>query len=259
MVLEPLKDLSLAATAALIVVLIDHFVTIRKVADEVSREIEARLVDVMEMFIWGSKDAGLIRFHKRLDFSRLFEELDHDDELLWLDTYCPLNSEFADKVRPAIERGARVRMLIIDPNCATAEFRASEIMESETFAQEVQLFAKRISAISCNANNHNPAEETCQILAYDDLPCLPMYIVHHKGVPVRGYSGFFLTKPSAFFTHLEWTYVNGGVLENMHAYFEQKWEKHLRRSRDFPRPAENKALQAGNGSRQKKLRSLQSA
>src|SRR5690242_15066376 len=58
MIFEPLKDLSLAATAALAVAVIDHFVTIRKVASEVTKGVEDRMVDVMNMFVNGSKDTG---------------------------------------------------------------------------------------------------------------------------------------------------------------------------------------------------------
>src|ERR1041384_4127412 len=258
---EPLKHLSLAATVALAVVLIDHFVTIRKVASEVTRQIETRMVDVMEMFIWGSKDTGLIRIHKRLNFSTLFEGLGKDDELLWLDTYNPLNPEFVDKIPPALERGATIRMLIIDPRCKNAESRANEIFERETLAQEVEVFARRITAAIDDPLKSRIAENCCQILAYDDLPGMPLYLVSHKGLPVRGYSGFFLARPSAFFAHLEWTFVKGGVLENMFEYFEQKWNRHLRRRREFPQPIQTPAevLQMPHSPRQRKMRSLQSA
>ena len=260
--LEPLKELALAATAALTVAVIDHFVTIQKVASEVIRRMEIRMVDVMETFVSGSKATGLVRFHQRLDFSELFENLGPDDELLWLDTYFPGNAEFMGKIRPALENGASIKMLIIDPRCKNAFRRADEIKERETFAQDVDVFVRRVSAIRCNAKQSGARkDECCQILTYDDLPCMPMYIVTHKGVPVRGYSGFFLAQPSAFFVHLEWTFVIGGVLENMHEYFQQKWERHLERSRDLvPTVADDiKAVAVANGSKHKKIRSLQSA
>jgi len=256
MFLEPVKDLSLAATAALTVVLIDHSVTIRKVAAEVAADVESRMVDVMETFISASKDTGLVRIHKRLDFARLFESLGPGDELLWLDTYCPANSEFFDKIRPALERGAKIKWLIIDPRSVNAEYRGHEI-ELETFTQEVELFAKRVSSVNWSRDGFD--ERSCQILAYDDLPGMPMYIVTHKGVPVRGYSGFFLAKPSAFFAHLEWTLVKDGVLENMHDYFQQKWNKHLHRTKEFPSSVhtETKILHVNQSPRQRKLRTVQ--
>jgi hypothetical protein len=152
-------------------------------------------------------------------------------------------------------------MLIIEPRCANAESRALEIFEPETFSQEVEVFAKRVSSILCGAVEQSVAEERCQILAYDDLPCMPMYIVTHKGLPIRGYSGYFLTKPSALFEHLEWTNIKGGVLENMHEYFEQKWNRHLQKRKDFPLPfySPAKAIEASHSSKQRKLRYVNSA
>jgi hypothetical protein len=261
MVFEPLKDLALAATAALIVAVIDHFVTIRKVALEVTKGVEDRMVDVMNMFINGSKDTGLVRVHKRLDFSELFESLGPNDELLWLDTYCPGNAEFIHKIRPAFERGAKTRMLIIDPRSANAHLRADEIRETETFSQDVEVFIRRVSSVRCGLKKAGLKEESCQILAYDDLPCMPMYIVMHKGVPVRGYSGFFLAKPSAFFAHVEWTVVPGGVLENMCEYFEQKWQRNLQRTTEFFHDftTQPRNQEVNGGSRPKRVRSLQPA
>ena len=255
MIFEPLKDLSLAATAALIVAVIDHFVTIRKVAAEVTKGIEDRMVDVMETFIGGSKDTGLVRVHTRLDFSELFDNLGPDDELLWLDTYFPGNAEFIGKIHPALERGATTKMLIIDPRCSNAFLRADEIRERDTFAQDVEVFVRRVSSIRCSLKKYGVKGESCQILAYDDLPCMPMYIVTHKGVPVRGYSGFFLARPSAFFAHLEWTSVKDGVLENMYEYFQQKWERNLRRTTEFLPPA-TVAAEVNGAFRPKKIRSL---
>ena len=146
-------------------------------------------------------NAGLSEVHTRLDFSELFENLGPDDELLWLDAYFPGDAEFIGKIRPALERGAKTRMLLIDPRSSNA------------FAQDIEVFIRRVSSVRCSLKKLGLKPEACQILAYDDLPCMPMYIVTHKGIPVRGYSSSFLS---------------GGVLENMHDYFEQKWERNLR-------------------------------
>jgi len=261
MIFELIKALSLAATAALIVTIIDHFVTIRKVAAEVTNGVETMMVDVMDMFIAGSKDAGLVRVHTRLNFSELYQNLGPDDELLWLDTYFPGNAEFIGKIPSALERGAKTRMLIIDPRSANASLRADEIRERDTFAQDIEVFIRRVSSIRCSLKQYGLTQECCQILSYDDLPCMPMYIVTHKGVPVRGYSGFFLAKPSAFFVHLEWRAVNGGVLENMHEYFQQKWERNLQRTTEFLPPAASQVAvtDVNSNSRPKRVRSLQTA
>lgn len=222
-----MKELAAAVIAAFIVVLVDHFVTIGEVAAEVTREVQAATNEMMDLFIVGRERSGLAAVHERLDFAALFDDLEEGEELLWHDTYCPCNADFIDKVRPALERGARIRMLVIDPACENAKARAKELngaYEPSTFAKEADVFMSRMRGLAGVSRAGLPPDEPCRILLYDDLPCMPIYIVARDGVPVRGYSGFFLTEPSAYFTHLEWTYAKGGVLEKMHAYFEQKWK-----------------------------------
>jgi hypothetical protein len=173
-------------------------------------------------------DTGLVRFHERLNVYELFESLGPDDELLCQDTNLPGKAEFYSKIRPALERGARTRMLITDPRCESLYARAAEIRERDTFIQDVEVFIRRVSSIRCSLKHIGLKDECCQILTCNDLCCMPMYIVTHKEVPVRGYSGFFLSEPSACVAHLEWTLVKGGVLDHMHDYFQQKWDRNLR-------------------------------
>lgn len=248
LITEPVKSLSLATIPALLIVFHDHKVTIREVGFEVTRQTEAAVKQMMEHFVMGSLKAGLIQFHERLNFSKLFDDLKPGDELLWLDTFCTL-SEFIDKIRPALDRGATIRMLVINPHCETSKLRAQELKgsayDADMFANEAHAFTKRIRAI---VNATDSTSNALEVVIYDDLPCVPAYIVLHDGLPVRGYSGHFFTKPSAFGTHLEWHPVAGGVLEQMLKYFEQKWATHR------PRQNEMRNLDVrGNGSRRRGL------
>jgi hypothetical protein len=225
MLFEAIKALALATIPAILIVLYDHKVTIRRVGDEVTRQIQTAMTSMLEQFVIGSLKAGLIAFHEHLDFAKLFDDLQPGDELLWLDTYCPRNAEFIEKISPALERGAKLRLLIINPKCETSKLRAQEITgeyDPSTFAQETEVFTRRIKAVFNKANDS--LREACKIRIYDDLPCMPMYIITRNGIPTRGYTGFFLSKPSAFFVHLEWVPAEGGMLEHLHYYFEQKWK-----------------------------------
>jgi hypothetical protein len=229
-----MKELAPAVIAAFIVVLVDHSVTIGRVATEVTRQMQAATNKMMELFIIGSAKSGLVAVHESLDFAALFEDLQEGEELLWHDTYCPRSADFISKVRPALERGAKLRMLIIDPACENSKSRAREINEAyepSTFAKEADVFVSRINATVGATDATRSPEESRAVLMYDDLPCMPMYIITRDGVPSRGYSGFFLTEPSAYSTHLEWVYAEGGVLEKMHAYFEQKWRAQKERQK----------------------------
>jgi hypothetical protein len=263
---EPVKDLCLAAIAALTVVLVDHFVTIRKVAAELTAQMQVSITSMMEQFIFGGTRAGLVAFHEKLNFSRLFEELAPGEELLWLDTYCPRTLEFIEEIRPALERGAKLRMLIIDPECQNAISRAEELgkaYEPGTFSQETFVFTKRINS-TVSIHDTCKLGESCRVLVYEDLPCMPMYIITRDGIPYRGYSGFFLTKPSAYFVHLEWALTKGGVLEELHKYFEQKWKNQDEKPKQtFTKPQKDSARaelgEDAHGSHQRKIRDIKRA
>lgn len=170
---------------------------------------------------FGARDAGLVRVHARLDFSTLFENLGADDELLWLDSYFPGDVEFTGKIRPALERGARTRLLITDPRWPNAAY------EHDASAQEIEAFIRQVSSVRCTLKKHGLKEESCQILAHDELPCMPVCVVTHQGFAVRGYSGFFLDMQRTLLVYLEWQSINDGMLDNLHGYFNQKWERNL--------------------------------
>jgi hypothetical protein len=70
------------------------------------------------------------------------------------------------------------------------------------------------------------ARESCRIRVYDDLPCIPMYIISRGGKAVTAYTSFFLTEPTAYFVHLEWQNAPKGLLPFMKSYFDQKWDAH---------------------------------
>lgn len=179
----------------------------------------------------GCHKYGLVGFHNKLDFQSLFERLEADCELLWLDTYCPRYKDFLTDLEKAIKRGASVRMLVIDPNCKNAENRALEIegphFTPENFCAETESFIKNLKNCDMNnLNNLNNSHGSLEIRSYSDLPCIPMYIFLYKNKPIRGYTSYFLTQPTAYFVHSEWTAIKGGLLEYFHGYFEQKWSNH---------------------------------
>lgn len=185
------------------------------------------MVDHLEILISSNKNVGLVRTHTRLDFSELFESLGADDELLWLDTAFPGNAEFGARIRPALERGARTRLLIMNPLRWNTCFWADE-MSAQATSHDVDALIKQVSLIRCVLRRYGLKEESCQILAYDELPSMPVCIVTHNGFPVKGYSRCFLSRPKDFFP--EWASLKGAALEHMHECFKQKWEKNLQQT-----------------------------
>lgn len=235
-----IKELSLATIPALMVILVDHFVTIRRVATEVTKQIQVAMADMMELFVFGSTKAGLVAFHQRLDFPKIIDELEPGDELLWCDTYCPLSGQLTEVIERALAKGAKFRMLVIDPKSVNAAYRAAELgyqyQSEDVFVKETEVFLDRILAVANKYKHEDPVMSPCRVLVYDSLPGIPMYIIARNGIGIRGYSGFFLSKASAFFFHMEWKRTENGVLEEMHKHFETKWSAVEQKQGKHPAP-----------------------
>jgi hypothetical protein len=73
------------------------------------------VTDKLDRLLEGRERYGLVRFHNRMDFAALFEELEMGDKLFWLDTYCPGYQGFTDNLQEALQRGVHIQMLVIDP------------------------------------------------------------------------------------------------------------------------------------------------
>ncbi|MFF7490276.1 hypothetical protein ACFZBC_33000 [Streptomyces luteogriseus] len=184
---------------------------------------------------------GLQRVVPRMNFQEMFDRLSRGDELLWLDTYCPEQANFQRSLRRAVERGARIRMLAIKPECDNARARAEEIYPHhgytyEAFRDEAQSNVRHLGDAFMDLKEAALSEvdkSSLRLRLYDDLPCFPMYIILHKGKPVCGYTSFFLRDPSFEEPHLEWTQARDSLLDHFISYFEYKWEKNRASEKDL--------------------------
>ena len=165
---------------------------------------------------------------------KAFESLGSNSELLWLDTYSPDLPLFGGRLRKAVEAGARVRMLVIDPEATTTRMRAEEIVEPgydpSKFCGEARAF---LAYLEDAAEDLAGASGSLEIRCYDNLPCMPMYLHLKDGKPVSGTTGFFLADPSFDQAHLSWTPATAGMLTGFVSYFEHKWSElpdHVRKS-----------------------------
>jgi hypothetical protein len=164
---------------------------------------------------------GLVCAHDRLDFRELWKALEINDELCWLDTYCPLTNDFLVELKGALERHVRVKMLVIDPQCQNAAYRSVELERTtetgDSWRTGLADFTTRMQKLQ---RQYSP---NFDLRHYDDLPGLPMYLIVRNNTPVRGYFSFFLSQGSAYLVHFE---LRGGdLLSEMYNYFISKWNR----------------------------------
>ena len=153
-----------------------------------------------------------------------FDALEAGDELLWLDTYSPDLMLFVPKLQSALERGAIVRMLMIDPRADTTRMRAEEIAEAGYNPSHFAEGATNFFDIVVNAAKEiSSLKGKLEIRRFSDLPCVPMYLRLRDGHPISGVTGYFLSEASFNAVHIRWSAASGGMLAGFHRYFERKW------------------------------------
>jgi hypothetical protein len=184
--------------SAVVAVHFIHELLIKKEEQAAMRkEISDVVATTINTFMPSFEKWGFQGFEDILEYNVIFEPLIDGDELLWLDTYAPARVEVVNLVSMALKKGAIIKMLAIAPESDTAKLRAKEIEQRGLTEQEVRL--------------------------YDDLPCVPMYIHRRGGVPIRGFTSYFLSHASENFAHARWGFANNGMLKHFTEYFDRKW------------------------------------
>ncbi|MDQ6948005.1 MAG: hypothetical protein M3256_17495 [Actinomycetota bacterium] len=188
---------------------------------------ERKVFSLLEdSILTGGPANGLIAIDKKFDYCELFRDLESNDELLWLDTYCP-GRDFLEPLREALERGARVRMLAVDPSSVTALLRGGEMKRSGytqlAFVQDVRGFINSVEGVIGRPEDEGNFRDRATLRLYSDLPCIPMYIVCRNGSMRVGWTSYFLSDGSFDIPHLQWAAVPDGLLSHFRDYFEAKW------------------------------------
>jgi hypothetical protein len=167
---------------------------------------------------------GLGEFSKEMNYSQLFDDLRSGDELWWLDTYAPGHKVWINHLRDAVSRGAKIRMLVIDPTSRSTLLRAIEIGElydEARFQADINTFINDLSKYVGRRG-----DGLLELRKYSDLPCIPMYLVRRNGRPAYGYTSFFLTEPTGVeFPHIRWQAGQRSLLDDFFTYIEKKWKR----------------------------------
>jgi hypothetical protein len=168
---------------------------------------------------------GLVGVVPKLDFPSLFDTLGDGDELLWHDTYNPTHSTFLPAMTKALSRGARMKMLTINPSSQIAEYRARDIAEGYAHAAFVAGARSARESILDSLRPLAPeTRERFMLREYSDMPAAPFYVICKQGRAESGFSSYFFRRASFLEPHMEWTSTNDGFLERMYEYFTFKWE-----------------------------------
>jgi hypothetical protein len=214
---DVLRTFAVGALSSAITIIIDRHLTTKTLATLTKEYVETAVG--LERSL--SKQ-GLSKAHENpFDFSLIFRTARKGETVWWLDTYCPRKDEFFDDLKKAFARGVNVRMLIIEPDCDNAKYRAEELEGTEDtgeswqsglsdFIHKVDLIAERFKG-------------NIEIRFYRDLPCIPMYLICKDSRPRLGWFSIYLGRATAHFTHFE--LKSSSLLSEMAKYYDAKWER----------------------------------
>jgi hypothetical protein len=200
-------------------------------------ELHAKLRNELEELCGLVKQAlqlGFVKFHLRMDYKKLFGELKAGDTLLWFDTYHPNPLEFLDELNQAVDRGACLRMLILNPDSVLVKYRARELQKHNKASFDLSSVRQDIIAFRTSVEEafaRNPTSNS-KALYYDSLPGSPIYIVVRNKVPIRVFTGYYFLEPSILSIHLQWKYEPRGPVDALLRYVNYKLaeaERHERK------------------------------
>lgn len=227
--LRAMSEIGIFISASVFVHLL-YFLFIKKEEIKSIQDLKIQFRDetriAMESVVHGINKWGLVRFHDKINYSNLFEQLQDGDELLWLDTYCPHIHGSSSSIKQALQRGAKIKMLVIDPGNEAVRWRAQEIADpyyakEENFRNDVRRFIQFIESQKL------PDRQSLQYRTYGDLPGQPLYIIIKNNGSLKVYSSFYIGVASADLVHIEWTSgaEDGGLAKYYCEYFRRKWER----------------------------------
>jgi hypothetical protein len=233
-----LRTIGVGVLAAAVAMILDRQILFREIREQI-RDTFREMAGVTDSL----HRLGIAGAHNRLDFGLPFREAQRGETVCWLDTYCPEKSAFIGDIYDAIKRGVEVRMMIIDPGSANARFRNLELKRSfetgDGWIAGLNSFIKTMSAAARKGGGG------FEIRFYDDLPCVPMYLVGEWPACRKGYFSIFLDQPTAYCQHLE--LGPGEWLAGMSAYFEEKWIRNATNAiNQLPRDRHSGSLRSTN-------------
>lgn len=198
-----------------------------KSQDERNRREELRklLNEKLDTVIIGGQKFGFDGIVGEMDYNALFDGLQREDELWWLDTFPPDYHVLSKHLENAVDRGARVTILATEPKSIVATLRASELhksMDKKAFLGGLYMFIHDLQEIIKRSVGKTGS---LRLGIYKDLPCAPMYVVCRNREPKYGFVSWFLTQPTGIeFPHMKWTSADVSVLKYFYEYMKEKWE-----------------------------------
>jgi len=208
--------------------LVDRVFLIKYFLSDTENLIKKELIMPFGEYVGNLEKYGMKAMHPPLDFNIIFNEMESSGTLLILDTVIPDIHKTFPSMRAALDRNVRVQLLVSHPESQITKFRADEIGPEwdyfKSFRPAIYGYISHFQAIV--AENRELRLNLVEIRYYEDLPCMPMYILDNPGEDNdKLYYGFFLASASVEIPHVEIVHTRTGIYKAFEEYFYEKWER----------------------------------
>lgn len=171
-------------------------------------ERDKKLIETLADGIFGRANSdGLIGI-QTVSPELVIGNLERNDELLWVDTFprCLDHTSWQAALREAAARGVNVRLLVNDPHSPFLRERAEQIVAPGYGPGELATRARSAYDMVARIQTElSPEFRDCLTVKQSSGPLpAPMYLVARNGIPLEGWTSYFLSGPTADSTYLHW-------------------------------------------------------
>jgi hypothetical protein len=196
--------------------------------------VSGRVVSELSKELYKNFDEYGVKFLHRpkFNYSLIFDQAERGAKIVILDTYIPTFSMYADSMKRALERECEIKFLVIQRSSLVLGKRALEIAH-EAFTKE-SINSGVESYLNTIAKTAKSAKALDRVFAveYDDLPCMPIYLIKQAGNSEseragksKVYFSFFLNTASINVPHFEVDYREQGLFPLFEKYLTSKWKR----------------------------------
>jgi hypothetical protein len=224
-----------------------HWISERFFKAEERKEIEKVLAGIID------KDKGVLANGLNqildVDLMAFVKSLEPGDTVLWNDNFTFGFDSLKDEVIRKAKSGVEFRFLAIAPHCHNVQRREEEVdkdltqrrTSGRTYYDMCEEYVEIIKdiieetdiTISGATTSGSHKERRVQLRLLRSAPGIPFFMVKRKqkdgkGTLIRALTGFYLTKPSNKFIHLEWLSTSCAhelsFVNELNSFFNAKWD-----------------------------------
>jgi hypothetical protein len=224
------NNLAFICIPLIVIGVLDRLFLIRYFIEDTKILIHESLVEPFDSYVGSLVRYGVKNVHEPIDLKIVFDQMEKGGTLSILDTMLCDFDKTLTNVKDALDRGGKVRVLVIHPDAHVTKLRAEEVGPEwdydDIFRPAIYKYIVQFRAV---VKDYAIRSKRIEMRYYEDLPCMPLYILDNPGEDNdKLYHGYFLGEPSSQMPHVEIIPMKGGLYDSFLRYFNEKWKRNAK-------------------------------